>query len=307
MTGDELAIHDWLRRIQQNHRSAEVGIGDDMAVLHWPSQQMLISSDMLLDGVHFDSASQTPSQIGRKAIACALSDCAAMAVKPVGVTVSLALPGSMTLDNVKNLYKGFEEITNRFDVCLAGGDTTRWGHPLAIDVSVVAQPYENIKPITRNGAKPGDKLFVTGYLGGSINGRHLRFIPRVKEAYVLAQSFGGTLHAMMDLSDGLSLDLWRMCQSSCVGARLCEDLLQKVIHDDAKQLACCDERSPLDHALSDGEDFELLLAVDGDVEDSLWRSIDVALYSVGEIVESGYEMLHSDGHCETIAPEGFVH
>lgn len=307
MTGDELAIHDWLRRFQQNHRSAEVGIGDDMAVLHWPSQQMLFSSDMLLDGVHFDSASQTPAQIGRKAIACALSDCAAMAVKPIGVTVSLALPRSMELDAVKNLYEGIAEIANTFDICLAGGDTTRWGHPLAIDVSVVAQPYENIKPITRNGAQPGDRLFVTGCLGGSINSRHLTFTPRVKEAHVLAQSFGGKLHAMMDLSDGLSLDLWRMCQSSSVGARLSENLLQKVIHNDVKKSASRDERSSLKHALCDGEDFELLLAIDDDVEDSLLRSIDVVLYPVGEIVESGYEMLRSDGHCETIEPEGFVH
>ncbi len=307
MTMDELTIHDWLQRFQQDHRSVKIGIGDDMALLHWPSPQMLMSSDLLLDGVHFNSSTHTPAQIGRKAITCALSDCAAMAVKPLGVTVSLALPRLMEMDAVKGLYEGMYEIANRFDVCVVGGDTTKWGHPLVIDVAVVAQPYENITPVTRSGAKPGDKLFVTGRLGGSINSRHMSFTPRVKEAYQLAKSFGDKLHSMMDISDGLSLDLWRICQASGVGAKLQEELLQMIIHDDAKKLAVEDHRSPLEHALCDGEDFELLLAVGDDVEDSWIQSVEVTLYPIGEIVESGYTLQLIDGGEETITPKGFVH
>ena len=187
---------------------------------------------------------------------------------------------------IQDLFEGMRAIASEFDVPIVGGDTTRWNHPLAIDVAITAVRYEKIKPITRSGARPGDTLWVTGKLGGSLLGHHLSFTPRIHEAYTLANTLGSRLHAMIDLSDGLSLDLWRVCQSSGVGAKLNENLLQAVFSDEAHQLSQQDGKSPLDHALSDGEDFELLLAVDGDVEDSMMQSIEVNLFPVGQVISS---------------------
>lgn len=278
-----------------------------MACVETSSGDVLMSSDILLDGVHFDSAQHTQKQIGRKAIACTLSDCAAMAVKPVGVTVSLALPDSTEMSQIQDLFEGMRAIASEFDVPVVGGDTTRWNHPLAIDVAILATPYEKIVPITRSGARPGDSLWVTGKLGGSLLGHHLSFTPRIHEAYTLANALGSQLHAMIDLSDGISLDLWRVCQASGVGAKLNENMLQAVFREEVHQLSQQDGRSPLDHALSDGEDFELLLAVDGDVEDSVIQSIDVKLFPVGQVIDSGFYLLQSDGSTEPIEPGGYVH
>lgn len=307
MSHNELAIHDWLKKTHSNHPSVSLGPGDDMACVETSSGDVLMSSDMLLDGVHFDSTRHTPKQIGRKAIACTLSDCAAMAVKPVGVTVSLALPNSTEMSQIQDLFEGMRVIASEFDVPVVGGDTTRWNHPLAIDVAILAIPYEKMTPVTRSGAKSGDTLWVTGKLGGSLLGHHLSFTPRIHEAYTLANALGSQLHAMIDLSDGLSLDLWRVCQASGVGVKLNENMLQAVIREEAHQLSQHDGQSPLDHALSDGEDFELLLAVDGNVEDTMIQSIEVKLFPVGHVIDSGFDLLRSDGSTESIEPRGYVH
>ena len=196
-------------------------------------------------------------------------------------------------------------IAAEYDLALAGGDTTRWNHPLVIDVAITASPHEGIEPVTRFGAKPGDTLYVTGRLGGSLLGRHLEFTPRVHEARELAQHLGDRLHAMMDISDGLSLDLWRMCQASKVGATLDEGQLEAVISDDARRAAVAygpDGPGPLERALGDGEDFELLLAAIGDVSD-----VPVTVYPVGEITPADLRLRCADGRIEPLEPKGFVH
>ena len=315
MAADELEFVEWLRRQQEAHASVGLGIGDDMAVL-LPSlapgkpavisdaadRLLLLSCDMLLDGVHFDSGEHGLSEIGRKAVACSLSDCAAMAVRPVAATVSVALPAECTLADAQELFRGIFAIAADFNLAIVGGDTTRWKNPLAIDVAITASPFAGIDPVTRAGAKVGDALFVTGPLGGSRLGKHMTFKPRVDEAKLIAEAIGGRLHAMMDISDGLSLDLWRMCHASGVGASLNEQDLQRVISDDAKQLAGADGQSALEHALSDGEDFELLLAVSGEPEVA-----DVSLHPVGAVTEAGLTLKRIDGRIEPLEPKGFVH
>jgi thiamine-monophosphate kinase len=261
-----------------------------------------MASDMLLDGVHFDSKKQPIELIGRKAIACNLSDCAAMAVRPVAATVSLAVPKSASQETVQSLLTGMRAISKEYGLSLVGGDTTRWDHPWAIDVAITAEPYEGVEPVTRSGAKPGNRLYVTGPLGGSLLGGHLTFTPRVKEAHRLAVSLGDRLTAMMDISDGLSLDLWRLCQASGVGAVLYEADLDRVISDDSRTLAARGGEHALKHALCDGEDFELLLAVEpGDMPSG------VTLFPVGLIEEQGYQLKRRDGSLESLTPEGFIH
>lgn len=302
MAKDELEFVNWLRTRQRPHPAVALGIGDDMAVLAPEQGLWLVSCDMLLDGVHFDAARQPLALIGRKAVACGLSDCAAMAARPRAITVSLALPADRSLADAQELFRGMSAIAEEYDTSIVGGDTARWKHPLAIDVAVVAASFEGIDPITRAGAKPGDNLYVTGPLGGSLRGRHLTFTPRIIEARAIAEALGTRLHAMIDISDGLSLDLWRMCQASGVGALLNEQQLGPVIHEDARAASREDGRTPLDHALNDGEDFELLLAAEGDASVP-----GVPLWAIGQVTPSQLRLRRAGGKIEPLEPRGYVH
>jgi len=302
MAGDELQFVEWLRSRQRSHPSVIFGIGDDMALLRTTGDRILVSSDMLLDGVHFGTSRHSIYAIGRKAIACSLSDCAAMAVRPLAATVSVALPRNLPLEGAEELLAGMSSMAEEFELAIAGGDTNRWPHALAIDVAVTATPNLGIEPVRRYGARPGDELYVTGPLGGSLLGHHLAFQPRVREAKMLAERLGRRLHAMIDITDGLSLDLWRLCVESKVGAELDERELRGVISEDANQAAAFSGRAPLDHALTDGEDFELLMAVDGEA-----TGTDIPIFRIGQITASGLTISRDDGVVETLEPRGYVH
>lgn len=300
---NELDFVAWLTEQQPVNRRVGLGIGDDMAVLLPDEGLSLLSSDMLLDGVHFDTTIHRPEQIGRKAIACCLSDCAAMAVNPVAATVSLALPKTCELSWMKQLFTGMLEMASSFEVAIVGGDTTAWAGRLAIDVCISAMPWPGVDPISRCGARAGDELYVTGKLGGSLRGRHMTFTPRIHEARRIAESLGANLHAMMDISDGLSLDCWRLCQASDVGCMLDERLLKATIHTDAQQASRDDGQPAISHALCDGEDFELLLA--GRADDF----VELPIIAIGVVTESskGMTMKQLDGSSQTLRPKGFVH
>ncbi len=302
MSDFERQLVAWLAERKGGHRNLSLGIGDDMAALDGVPGTVLVSSDMLLDGVHFDTQRDDLRAIGRKAIACSLSDCAAMAVRPIAVTVSIAWPKGRSIEEARHLLSGMFEMADEFETAVAGGDTTSWDHPMAIDVAITAVPHAGVEPVRRDGAVAGDSVYVTGPLGGSLLGKHLTFRPKVDEAAGLARSLGSRLHAMMDISDGLSLDLWRMCEASGVGAVLDGRASEAVISDAARKLATADGASALDHALSDGEDFELLLAVEGDAGEA-----PVDLYPVGRIAERGFAIQRADGRIDTLEPKGYVH
>ncbi len=306
MSGEEELIR-WLRSggLARREGVVELGVGDDMAMLRLPGGSMLVSTDMLLDGVHFDRTEHDLESIGRKALACGLSDCAAMAVEPVGATVSLALPQDWTFADTVDLYRGIKAMADRFNCVIVGGDTTSWSGRLAIDVAVVARPFAESKPICRSTARVGDLLYVTGKLGGSRLGRHMTFTPRVHESRELARALGADLHALMDISDGLALDLHRMCEASHVGARLAGADLKQLIHDDAKLAAQQDDLSALEHALYDGEDFELLVAVDVGRENySDWPT---EMFRIGT-AESGVEVVvSSEGGTMALPRRGYEH
>jgi len=235
----------------------EVGIGDDGAVLDCSgTHQQTVVIDMLLDGVHFDLKATSPQLLGRKAMAVNLSDLAAMGCRPTAAFVSLAVPRVMESPHtfLERMYTGFEEFTTRWNFCVAGGDTNTWNGPLAVDVCLTGVPI-GARPILRNGARPGDVLLVTGPLGGSLRkGRHLQFTPQLDLAKWLVQNY--QVHAMMDISDGLAIDLHRMMEASGTGADLQADCVP--IHAD---VPVDKGDATLTQALSDGEDFELLLAV----------------------------------------------
>ncbi|MFQ5500879.1 MAG: thiamine-monophosphate kinase [Phycisphaerae bacterium] len=266
MTKGEDNLVAWMagRLRDRDQRSESDGvtldIGDDMALLAPGGGAIAVTSDMLMDGVHFDTQVHDPRAIGRKALAASLSDCAAMAVRPRWVLVSLALPDAWSMEQAQTLFLGIEDLAKAFDCTIIGGDTNSWTRPLVVDVTVLAEPYPDVTPVRRDGVVAGDELFVTGRLGGSLLEHHLAFTPRVAEAYALARRLGSDLHAMMDLSDGLSTDAARMARSSGCGLVFDTDAIERVVSDTAREMSREDGRSPLDHALNDGEDFELLFA-----------------------------------------------
>ena len=307
MNGGELDFVRWLQKDLRNlHPWTQLGVGDDMAVIELDGTTVLVTADMLLDGVHFSARDHSLDAIGYKAIACSLSDCAAMAARPLAATVSVALPRQMGLTDAQRLVRAMRDAADRFDCDLVGGDTTRWSHPLAIDVGMIAGTYPGIEPVRRSRAQLGDSLVVTGSLGGSLRGRHLTFCPRVHEARRIAEALGPDLHAMMDISDGLSLDLLRMCEASSCGARLEEGALDAVISDAARQAAADDGRSPLHHALDDGEDFELLAAVASSPTVTA-RLAELGLRPIGVVTEADLVLLAPDGTFRPLEPRGYDH
>ncbi len=232
----------------------KIGVGDDLAALAF-ADTLLVGIDQVLDGVHFDSVEHAPEQIGRKAVNRNLSDCAAMACLPAGLVVSVALPAGAGLAYAKALYLGIESAAAAFDCPVLGGDTGSWAGRLAVTVAVLGRSA-GVEPIRRSGARPGDGVFVSGALGGSILGRHLEFTPRVYEARELAGT--GRVTAMLDLSDGLSTDAARLAVASGVGLELSAGRIP--IHQDVSRMQ--GDKPPLDHALHDGEDHELLFTAD---------------------------------------------
>jgi thiamine-monophosphate kinase len=248
----------WFRETLPPHKQLLLGAGDDAAVLKLTEGSHLVATtDMLMDGVDFRLGEHDPVAIGHKALAVNLSDLAAMAAKPVAALVALALPQKGGESLAKDLYKGILSTAIRFDLAIAGGDTNSWDGPLAISITALGEVQPN-REWRRSGARPGDLILVTGSFGGSILGGHLQFVPRVSEALWLAGHLD--VHAAIDVSDGLLLDLSRLAEASGVGA--CIKLNSVPISEAAKMLSDKQQNgiSPLDHALGDGEDFELILA-----------------------------------------------
>jgi thiamine-monophosphate kinase len=259
---------------------------------------------MLLEGSCFRLAEAGARRVGRKAMSVNLSDIAAMAGVPIAAVVSVGLPRDGGRELAEQLYLGMREVADAFQVPLVGGDTNSWDGPLSINVTVLGEATER-GPVLRSGAKVGDWIMVTGPLGGSILGHHLDFTPRVREALRLREL--ADLHAMIDLSDGLAKDLHHICEESRRGAVIFADRLP--ISNAALELSARDGKSALEHALSDGEDFELVFTVSPADGERILREQPVGgitLYSIGEIVADGY-WLERDGKRETLTPRGYEH
>jgi thiamine-monophosphate kinase len=290
----------WLRARTPARAGVLVGPGDDCAVLEPPARPLLVTTDMLMDGTDFILSECGARAAGRKAMAANLSDIAAMAGAPRFAVVSVALPRGAP-GTAELLYLGLRECADEFGVAIVGGDTNSWDGKLVVSVTAFGEAHAR-GAVLRSGARPGDWLFVTGPLGGSIRGRHLTFTPRVREAQALADAV--CLRAMCDISDGLAADLNHILEESNCGAVLNASAVP--ISDDAHELARASGTSALKHALSDGEDFELVFAVSPDDGAKLLRESPVPVFCIGECVESGL-WLEANGAREPLAPEGWVH
>ncbi len=304
----ELEFVDWLQQAttQARHPAVRVGIGDDAAVLEVPAAyEAVVTTDMVMEGTHFDLATQSPERVGRKALAVNLSDLAAMAAEPVAAFVSLALPVGRAAQLGPALLQGMQPLAARFGCEIAGGDTNCWSGPLVINVTLLGRCPQGTAWL-RSGARPGDVILVSGALGGSLLGRHLDFEPRVELAFRLRSTYN--LHAGCDLSDGLALDLWRMARASQCGAIIQASAVP--IHEDARETARRTGRAALEHALGDGEDFELLLAAPSDVAERILAAprAEIPLTAIGRFVaEPGLVLEQADGSRTPLAPLGYRH
>jgi thiamine-monophosphate kinase len=300
----EFGFIDWLRRQTPAAGRVLVGPGDDAAVLRAdPAVPWLATTDMLMEGTCFRLAEAGPRRVGRKALAVNLSDIAAMAGRPVAAFVSVALPRQGGRAMAEELYRGLRELADEFKTAVAGGDTNTWDGPLVISITLLGEATAR-GPVLRSGARPGDGVVVTGPLGGSILGKHLTFTPRVREALQLHEV--ADLHALIDISDGLSADLDHVCRESGCGAVLYADRIP--ISEAARSLA--DGRPPLEHALGDGEDFELIAAVPAGEVPLLLAAQPVAgvtLAHVGDFVAEPGLWLEENGRRKPLEPRGYVH
>lgn len=359
----ELEIVERLCRRFPNHPAMKLGPGDDAAILELAgsSPEIVVSTDLLTEGVDFLLARMDPRKIGRKALAVNLSDLAAMAAEPLACVISVALPKSPLFPTKEDLAEVHQEAseflnaseiseasnapeggpqsqspiflpkgripsgnsvpllmellcegfldaaedaarpvgetgqTQTLPIAIAGGDTNTWDGPLVLSVTVIGRTAG--KPLCRNQAQPGDAIFVTGPLGGSLLRRQFEFMPRIQEMLSLNAAF--SLHAGMDISDGLSLDLLRLCRQSRCSAELFPD--QIPISPDAVRLSALKPEesaiydwitssmvsgTPLDHALGDGEDFEVLFTAPWEESTRiLQNSLGISVFRIGRILE----------------------
>jgi thiamine-monophosphate kinase len=304
----EAEFLNWLRGRLPPHPNLRLGVGDDAAVLDLGARpECVVTVDLITEGVDFGLSETSLERVGHKALAVNLSDLAAMASRPLAAVVALALPRAKALETAVGVYQGLLPLAERYNLAIAGGDTNTWDGPLAISVTVIGQVTER-GVLRRDGARPGDAVVVTGEFGGSILGKHLDFEPRVDEALSLHERY--QLHGGMDVSDGLSLDLWRLALASGCGAVL--DLgcvpVALAAHDLARLRN--DGVSPLDHALGDGEDFELLLAASPAEARRMVNDhpLELPLTIVGEFVsEPGLWQTSASGERLPLEPRGYLH
>ena len=303
---------NWLlSRIPADAR-LEVPPGDDAAVLRPPAmRRTVVTVDMLMEGTDFILGPDCPPRaVGHKALAVSLSDLAAMGARPEAALVAVSLPrhGGDALGH--GLHEGIAALAAEHGVTLAGGDTNAWDGPLVVSTTAIGSVPPG-RAWRRDGARPGDLLVATGRFGGSLLGRHLAVAPRCREALLIAGQF--EVHAAIDVSDGLSLDLGRMMAASRVrGAIVLADV---PIHPDAVRMSRLpdDGRSPLDHALADGEDFELLLAMPPEAARALVAAagrppLDLPITIIGAVEPGeGLVAIAADGSRSPLEPRGFLH
>ncbi|MBI5873036.1 MAG: thiamine-monophosphate kinase [Candidatus Omnitrophica bacterium] len=287
------------KRFKPMNKDVIVPIGDDTAVVRGGKGKCLLyTADMLIEGVHFKKG-EDPKKIGYKAMAVSVSDIAAMGGEPKYALVSVGLPQKNVDKTARGLYDGIRLCAKKFSIDVIGGDTNR-SQKLVIDC-FMAGVVEAKRLVLRSTAKPGDFIFVSGPLGGSLEGRHLSFEPRVKEARFLVENF--RVSSMIDLSDGLGTDLNRVAGASKTGALIFENKIP--VSRGVKTIRA---------ALFDGEDFELLFTLPKlDAFKLLGmmnaRRAPFKFFSVGRMTDlfNGVRMVTADGRIKQIPCAGFKH
>jgi thiamine-monophosphate kinase len=241
-------------------RKVFAGLADDCAIVETPQSKryLVLKTDCIVEDVHFAHGTNA-SDVGWKAMMRPLSDFAATSAVPHFALITLIVPQQTKVTWVHGLYRGLRAAANRFKLSIVGGETSNTQGPIAISVSVIGS-VEKSRATTRHGGRSGDDLFVTGRLGGALKRKHLKFVARIAESRWLTKHF--SIHAMMDLSDGLGADLPRLARASKSGFDIKLENLPLA------------RGATIDSAISEGEDYELLFAISPRDRNSLnreWR------------------------------------
>lgn len=313
LTGmSELALIRRFREGAPTHPWVVAGPGHDCAVLRWQAgQDLAFKIDQVVEGTHFlrsGPEAATARRIGWKAMAKACSDIAASGFWPVAATVAVHLNEADPEAWALELHAGLAACCERYGFALAGGDLTSGGGHVSVCVSLIgAGPAGGAW--LRGGAKPGDWLLVTGQLGGSRGGKHLDFEPRLPEARRIRERANGGVRACIDITDGLARDAGHLCEESHCGVEV--DASALPVAPAAEAAARQDGRGALEHVLSDGEDFELLLAVEPAAAAKLLQTWDHAtpLWRIGTILPlaGGRRLKLPDGSTQPLPDVGYEH
>ncbi len=306
----EREFHDWLsRRLTSTAPDVIAGAGsDDCAIMDTSAiTRLAVSTDTIVEGTHFN-AEDDPLMIGTKAVMAALSDLAASGCQPKWGLVALTMRKGLGDRWAMRLMEGIAGGAKRYGMSIVGGDTTSAYGPTNVNVTVMGSPYRE-EAVRRDQAKSGDLILVTGELGGSILGKHMRFDPRFREMETLLSVV--PVNSAMDITDGLALDLTRLLAASNLGATIEETEIP--VSDAARELSLKSGKSPMLHALSDGEDFELLATVPhGTLSEimKVWKEsgIKTKLSCIGRIENAqGLRMASREGTVRQLPPTGYDH
>lgn len=316
------------RRLKPPNPDVVVGIGDDVAVFRiGPDRHVLATCDVQVAGVHFLPDRVDPFRLGRRCAAINVSDIAAMGGRPTHFLVSLGLPGDTAVAFLEALYGGLSEEAARWGADVVGGNVSR-APALFIDLTLLGEAGGQV--LRRSGARPGDRVLVTGRLGASAAGlalvldpalqvagpdreqvleAHLTPTPRLREAQAIVAAGGAT--AMIDVSDGLAQDLGHICDASGVGVRVWAAALP--VDEATRRVAAAAGRDVLELALGGGEDYELLFTARPDAADAIVAAVREATGTpvavIGEVVpaEAGRRLVLPDGRETELAPRGWRH
>ena len=307
---NEFELIGRLTRSLATNQAVTVGAGDDCAVLDvgLGDRLLLFKTDAIVEGIHFVSETP-PEKIGHKALARCLSDVAAMAGSPMAALVTIALQQDYDPKRVEAIYSGLNALARKHQVAIVGGETTTNPERMLLSVALLGSVARG-KALLRSGAEVGDAILVTGELGGALAGKHLDFHPRLEQAQWLAQHF--SIHAMIDLSDGLAGDLRHVLKASRVGAELLATAIP--VSAEARRAAkvSAAAKPPLLGALTDGEDFELLFTVASrDAVPLLdeWKKEfpDLRLSCIGKITAREGLTIKDRQGVRPLAEHGYVH
>ena len=276
------AIQGWLGKWSP---PPPLGIGDDCAVLPVSARRQLITVDPVVYNEHFND-SISPADTGRKLFHRNLSDIASMGGRPRAAVIALALESRVRIDWLARFYRSIAAVSKHYRVPLVGGDITRLAHGIVATLTLIGEA-DSTRVLTRSGAKAGDHIYVTGTLGGSILGKHCRFVPRLQEAAWLVKN--PQVHSMTDISDGLAKDLLSLKPA---GSRIMLYPSKIPISTAARQLTRKDSIPVLQHALGDGEDYELLFSLsrkaDTETFERAWKQrFNVRLTRIGFFQKAG--------------------
>ena len=319
-------------QVQLKNKSTIKGVGDDAAILDYDNKQIVVTTDLLTEGIHFNLMYVPLKHLGYKAVIVNLSDVYAMNAKPKQITVSIAISSKFSVEAVEELYSGIYLACEKYGVDLIGGDTTSSLTGLTISITALGE-VEKEKIVFRSGAKPNDLLCVTGDLGGAYMG--LQLLERENEVFKVNQHIQPQLEgydyilerqlkpearadivaafekleikptAMIDISDGLSSEILHLCKNSKVGCNLYEDKIPMDFQ--TKQMAEEMNINPLVAALNGGEDYELLFTISQSDYEKIKNDPDFTI--IGHMTEEadGANLVTGSGAAIALEAQGWNH